>query len=75
MGMATHPGWRTPEQNDALVQRVLDDMARGWTMEEASARAEVPYETVRKIMTRYRRRRGYRTTCQMVAARTRETKP
>jgi orotate phosphoribosyltransferase-like protein len=63
-----HP-WRTQRQNEILVFRVLDGMARGMTMGEVSDEQRVPYETVRKIMTRYRRQQGFRTTYQMIAAR------
>ena len=62
---------RTRLQNELLALRAIDSLAAGRTMKEIAwdLRGQVRYETLRKHMTRYRRRMGFRTTMQMVAAR------
>lgn len=58
---------RTPRQNEALVLAAIRYLASGGNLKSATHDLGIPYETLRNLLLRYRKRWGYASNYQLVA--------
>lgn len=58
---------RTTAQNELLVMKILDKIAKGGLPKEIGHEYGIPYETITSLLKRYRKRHGFRTTYHMLA--------
>jgi hypothetical protein len=58
---------RTKEQNETLVTKILDSLAKGLGMKAVSSQFNIPLGTIHSIMKRYRKKHGFHNNYHMLA--------
>lgn len=59
--------YRTKGQNEILIMKILDELAKGGAIKNIASQLEVPLNTLTNLMSRYRRKHGFKSTYQMLA--------